>query len=434
MMVRAHSELGLSMPALPFNRPWTAEVGQRTAWQTYNTMKLHRILMSSALAAFPVATLAAGADDALETVDYSGRLTVAGQPFSGKGSFKFVLLDKEGARLWTHSDNEAPIDEGVPSGSVSLSVQAGVYHVRLGDPGMGMKKLPLASGHGWEAARVGIWFDDGAHGWSFLGYFGLASRVGHAAETATPNAPAAELDDILAETRSLRFEVAELRRQLAGAKTLPAPEAPSRFLQPVTNAGVVTLKEARRPSLGQPDAPLVLVEFTDYKCGYCKRFFEQTFPLLKRDYIDTGKLRFVSRNLPVVSHPQAEAAALALLGATERREEDYWKMRAWLFTHQRDLGPAALTRYAEEAGLNRATLLAGIETRKHGEEIQEDIAAARAAGITGTPSFVLGTSDGQIIRGERITGAKAFQVFAGKIKALLAKAGAPTMLHESTAR
>lgn len=399
-------------------------------------MKPYWILISAALTSFPVAGIAAATDVAPETVDYTGRLTVAGQPFSGKGNFKFALLQKDGTRLWTSGDNEAPIEEGIPSGSIALSVRDGAYRVRLGDPSLGMKKL--TSGGSRQASQVGIWFDDGTHGWSFLGNFNLASGAAHATATATPDAPTADLNGILAELRALRTEVAELRRQLSGGKDRPATAAPSSSTQPVAKPEVkpvaVTLKEASRHTLGKPDAPVVLVEFTDYECGFCKRFFEQTFPLLKKDYIDTGKLRFVSRNMPVASHPQAEPAALALLSAAERTDEDYWKMRAWFFANQRELGPAGLNRYADEAGLDRATLLDGIATKKHGEEIREDMAAAQSVGITGTPSFVLGTSDGQIIRGERIVGAKAFSFFEGKIRALLAKAGAPSTLDEPKSR
>jgi protein-disulfide isomerase len=193
---------------------------------------------------------------------------------------------------------------------------------------------------------------------------------------------------------------------------------------------MVTVKEAPRHVLGRPDAPVVMVEFTDYECGYCKRFFETTFPAIKREFIDTGKLRFVSRNMPLEAHPQAQAAALALLNASERTDDDYWKMRAWLFTNQRALSPAAYGRYADEVGLNRVAMLEAVTARKRLEEIQEDVTAARMVGITGTPSFVLGTTDGQQIRGERITGAKSFAIFEGKIRSILAKAEATTALHE----
>jgi predicted DsbA family dithiol-disulfide isomerase len=132
--------------------------------------------------------------------------------------------------------------------------------------------------------------------------------------------------------------------------------------------------------------------------------------------------------MPASSHPQAEPAALTLLAAAERTDDDYWKTRAWLFANQRNLGPIALARFVEEAGLDRATVLGETAARKHRAEIQEDLAAARSVGITGTPSFVLGTSDGQIIRGERIIGSKSFALFESKIQALLAKAGVSATL------
>lgn len=388
-------------------------------------MKPHRILLCTALAIFPAVTMAAGTEHTSEPVEYVGRLTVAGQPFTGKGNFKFALLQKDGIRLWTNGDNEPPIEEGAPSGSVTLSVSDGIYRARLGDPSLGMKKLSF--GRDRQASQIGIWFDDGKHGWSYLGNYDLASGLGRAVVTAASEAPSADVADILFELRALRTEVAELRRQLPPAKDRPAATAPASPTQPAAKSEVkpvfVTMKEAKRHSLGKADAPVVMVEFTDYECGYCKRFFEQTFPLLKRDFIDTGKLRFVSRNMPAAAHPQAEPAALALLGAAERGDDDYWKMRAWLFANQRDLGSAALARYADEAGLDSAGFLAGIAAKKHGAEIQEDLAAARTVGITGTPSFVLGTSDGNVIQGERIIGSKSFQMFESRIQVLLAKTG-----------
>jgi len=400
-------------------------------------MKRFWILISSALLAFPTvvnAAVAVDGVDAFETIEYHGHLTVAGKPFSGKGYFKFALLRKDGARLWTSGDNEAPIEEGVPSGTVTLSVQAGSYHAQLGDPGMGMKQLLKATSTGHQASHVGIWFDDGKHGWSFLGNFELAARPGNTAATTIANAPITGLSEIQAELRSLHAEVADLRQQLSGVKdrlALVASSAPKQpAAKPDGKPATVSLKEVSRHSLGRPDAPLVLVEFTDYECGYCKRFFDDTFPLLKRDYIDTGKLRFVSRNMPAAAHPHAEPSALALLAAAERTDDDYWKMRAWLFANQRSLGPSALSRYASESGLDAATILSDNAARKHRAEIQEDVAAARAAGITGTPSFVLGTSDGQIIRGERIIGSKTLPVFESKIQALLAKGSAPNTVDE----
>ena len=385
-------------------------------------------------AALAMAVSGAAGQDALDTIEYSGRVSVAGQPFTGKGNFKFVLLQKDGTRLWTNNDNDPPIEDGVPSGSVTLAVRDGIYRVRLGDPAAGMKMLPKTLEGSRQVSQVGTWFDDGLHGWSFLGYASLGSSANQLPATISSYPPGADMAQVMAELRALRTEVAEVRRLMAGPKERPTPAVSLATSQAVARPMIVALKESVRHSLGKPDAPVVLVEFTDYECPFCKRFFEQTFPLLKRDYIDTGKLRFVSRTMPVASHPHALPAALALLGAAERTDDDYWKMRGWLFNNQQALGPTAWARYADEAGLDHPKLLADIASGKHSGEIQEDMAAAQTVGITGTPSFVLGTSDGQIIRGERIVGAKAFAYFESKIRALMANTGGAAAPAQPTSR
>ena len=95
-------------------------------------------------------------------------------------------------------------------------------------------------------------------------------------------------------------------------------------------------------------------------------------------------------------------------------------MRQWLFENNRDLSPVAYGTYVRDAGLDTATFLTDFTSKRHAPEIEEDIAHATAAGITGTPSFVLGTTNGKTIHGERIVGAKSFPILKRKIDALLA--------------
>ena len=87
---------------------------------------------------------------------------------------------------------------------------------------------------------------------------------------------------------------------------------------------------AGEPSLGKPDAPLTLVEFSDYQCPFCRRFFEQTLPALKSKYIDAGQLRYVFRDFPLDQiHPQARQAAESVHCAAEQGK--YWEMHDLLF-------------------------------------------------------------------------------------------------------
>jgi len=105
---------------------------------------------------------------------------------------------------------------------------------------------------------------------------------------------------ILNELRQIRLL---LERQPRPAAVQPAPAAAPRVRVSVT--------PGRDWCRGREDAPLTLVEFSDYQCPFCKRFYATTFGELKRDYIDTGRLRYVSRDLPLANHPQARLAAKA---------------------------------------------------------------------------------------------------------------------------
>jgi protein-disulfide isomerase len=100
-------------------------------------------------------------------------------------------------------------------------------------------------------------------------------------------------------------ELQEIKQLLARPQQNPAmpPEA--------ARPEKLTVKGGAIYALGKSDAPLTLVEFTDYECPFCKRFYDNTFQVLKKNYIDTGKLKFISRNMPLPMHPHALKAAQA---------------------------------------------------------------------------------------------------------------------------
>ena len=98
-------------------------------------------------------------------------------------------------------------------------------------------------------------------------------------------------------------------------------------------------------SMGKPDAPLTLVEFTDLQCPYCNRFTTTTFEQIKAAYIDTGMVRFVSRDFPLDFHPQALPAARAARCAGEQGK--YYEMRLALLRNAARLSPAFITSAAE---------------------------------------------------------------------------------------
>ena len=145
-------------------------------------------------------------------------------------------------------------------------------------------------------------------------------------------------------------------------------------------------------SLGSDDAPLTLVQFVDHQCPACNRFHLTTFPDLKKNYIDTGKVRFISRNLPLEFPPHAFRAAQAARCAGE--QDHYWQLRDVLSSNPKQLHQEAILAYAQEQALNMQKFRACFESNKYGDEIQADIADAHGAGINGTPGFKSGRVGG----------------------------------------
>lgn len=211
-----------------------------------------------------------------------------------------------------------------------------------------------------------------------------------------------QADEILKELRQIR--------ELLEKQNAPAPPSGQ---QQITKA-TVSIEGA--PTMGSKDAPLTMVEFTDFQCPFCQRFHVQTFAELKKNYIDTGKLRFVSRDLPLDFHPNALQAAQA--GRCAAEQGQFWAMRDRMNSNPEKLDMASLAEYALDLKLNVGSFRSCVESGKYKNAIRSDSQAAEKIGANGTPSFVLGKSTPEGVDGELIIGALPYEVFDQKIKAL----------------
>ena len=216
-------------------------------------------------------------------------------------------------------------------------------------------------------------------------------------------------DAILEELRNIRKELRELRSQQrqAPARQRVAPAAAAK-------AKVSTLGNA---SQGKADAPLTLVEFTDYQCPFCRRFHEQSYPQLRAEYIETGKLRYVVRDLPLPFHGDARLAAKAAHCAGE--QDKYWEMHHAMFSGSAGLKQPSLLKYADTIGADRGAMEACLESDRYESDISRDIADANAASVSGTPSFVLGRTTDNVVEGIVIRGARPYSAFKSEIDRLL---------------
>jgi protein-disulfide isomerase len=213
-----------------------------------------------------------------------------------------------------------------------------------------------------------------------------------------------QADTLIKEIRELRQLLESLRAPRAAA-----PRPPDE---------VVRVDVAGLPALGRADAPVTLVEFTDLECPYCRTFHVSTFERLKREYIDTGRLRFISRDFPLDFHRNARPAAQAVRCAGEQGK--FWEMRHHVTLHAAALSAALYDRLAGELGLDVPRFTACAASDSYRAAIDRDLAAGTAAGVTGTPSFILGrTTPGDTFEGTRIVGAQPYPAFDSRIKALL---------------
>ena len=177
---------------------------------------------------------------------------------------------------------------------------------------------------------------------------------------------------------------------------------------------------------GDAEAPLVLVEYTDYQCPFCGRHLANTVPSLASEYVDAGKLRYVLRDMPLESiHPQAFKAAEAARCAGDQGR--YWEMHDALFQNQKALGELQLKHYAKGLGLEMAAFEACLDDGRHGDAVRAHIAEAQAAGISGTPTFFLAVEgeDGKLETLQKIRGAQPYSAFKSAIDAALDELAKP---------
>ncbi len=237
-----------------------------------------------------------------------------------------------------------------------------------------------------------------------------------------------------AQADAILKELKQIRQLLQQQQTLLRQNTTRRAAPANQN---VTLKLVDTYALGNKDAPVTLVEFTDYQCPYCSRFHTTTFPQLKKNFIDTGKVRFIARDLPLGFHKNAFHAARAARCAGE--QDKYWELRHVLSSNPKKLSKAAIAQYAKDQRLDMPRFQACFESEKYSKEIKQDMADARSVGITGTPGFVLGRTSKsgvkgifeeiqRVFEGTKISGAQPYAVFAAKINNLLVndKRQAPT--------
>jgi len=172
---------------------------------------------------------------------------------------------------------------------------------------------------------------------------------------------------------------------------------------------------------GQADAPVTLIEYSDFTCGYCVKFFKQTWPRIQARYVDTGKVRFVYRDFPRGDQGSGVDAAMAARCAGGQGQ--YWAMHDRLFAEGGQLGKPVYLRHAAALSLDQPAFERCVNEGRYTKAIFEDRQEANRWGFHGTPGFILVRTASEPTDKEpavAIPGAFPFEMFAEEIDRLLA--------------
>jgi protein-disulfide isomerase len=170
-------------------------------------------------------------------------------------------------------------------------------------------------------------------------------------------------------------------------------------------------------SMGDPDAPVVIIEYTDFQCPYCSRHFEQTFSQIKENFVDEGLVYYIFKDFPLTNiHPQAVKAAEAARCAGE--QDFYLQMHGKLFSSQSEWSgnsnaSEVFITYAEDLGLDTDSFASCLESGQYEAAVMEDLDEGSQLGVNGTPAF--------FINGYSMSGAQPYQIFEQAINQFLAE-------------
>lgn len=226
-----------------------------------------------------------------------------------------------------------------------------------------------------------------------------------------------ELEALRQSQDQTRNELTQLRKLLESRLTPPQ--------EPKFEPTVVDLGAS--PVRGDAKATVVLLEFSDYQCPFCRRHAVQVLPEILKNYVDTGKVKFAMKEFPIASlHPESARASHAALCAQDQGK--YWEMHDLLFASTRDISAETLKAHAAKLDLKASRFAACLDEEKDKDRLAADMELGGKLGVSGTPTFFLGTAEpgspGNVRLTARIPGAVGYPVFSGAIDAMLAPANA----------
>jgi protein-disulfide isomerase len=225
----------------------------------------------------------------------------------------------------------------------------------------------------------------------------------------------ASIEAMRRDVRDMRGDIAGLKQEVGALKTVAPAQAAAAPSGP--NVSEVQLG-GDSPVLGADSAKVAIVEFTDYECPFCVRFDRQVLPRLKSSYLDSGKVKLITRDMPLEFHTHAASAALAAHCANT--QGGYAAMRTGIFSNSQSLGMDLYRKLATDNKLDVKALEKCMQDPALADKIRKDAGYASTLGVTGTPTFFIGKLEGdKVVDVKGLVGALPYESFAAVIDRML---------------
>lgn len=280
-----------------------------------------------------------------------------------------------------------------------------------------------AQAHG--SARVGALVRTGAlvvaTALVTAGVLTIAQTRGKEAQANRQEAKDQWTEEILLELSEIRHAQGELVKQVTAVQTQVTALGTAGAgggAEVAVAASPFDLRDATLPVLGDVDAQVAIVEFSDFQCPYCRRHQTNTTPALVDKYVQTGKVKYVFVDFPLSFHDNAESAAVA--AACADKQGSFWRMHDALFASQAALGAETYRKLAADLNLDKAAFERCLSDPATVANVTKHVALGESMGVTGTPSFLVGrVRDGKLVDGISVSGAQPLSSFERVLAPLL---------------
>jgi len=221
-------------------------------------------------------------------------------------------------------------------------------------------------------------------------------------------------EEVLKQLSEVRQELKGLKEEVKSLKE--AMSQPSRA-QAKPSAGPIDIKDS--PFIGENSAQIAIIEFSDYQCPYCRRHYKQTMPQIAKNYVETGKVKYVMKQFPLDFHAKARGASVAALCVEKLKPGRYFKAHESIFDGETALSESGYLALADSLDISQTQYKSCLGDPKMSQIVDRDMTQGQSVGVSGTPAFLVGKiEDGKLVDGQLITGARPFSSFSSVLDRL----------------